>query len=288
MKVVDGDDASPQARECLAARLLVARLSGVDQGPTDKPDAPGRPSRRGGRPDYEFGGGEMYVEVTSLLRPGVRRLEDRLRKQISAPVGPRLTGIYILHADLDVWESKSRDRRELAMLRETIEMWLTRDPLPVRAALGEGVEISRAREDGGELVPWVERSDPWNIGMDDSRWLEIEATFKDVVAESNRKFADYSGRRVLLIDVSLVLIDSDIHARDFLNPTAPIAAWLENSTVLRENVDEIYLEPGMPVWRPATGQRIDRHRLRVLTGHRYLHWPRGFYVRVWPAPRQLI
>jgi len=124
--------------------------------------------------------------------------------------------------------------------------------------------------------------DPWDLGPGDARWEEMRAAFQAIVSEANQKFVGYSPRRLLLVDVALSYVDVELHAFDLRGREAPMLEWLLEPSLDRSNIDEIYLEPGVAVWRTPPGEDVGKVRRRALTAHRYIDAPRGSYVRLWP------
>ncbi len=280
-----------QARELETARRFMQRLSREDLVPSDKPDAPGRTSRPGGDPDYVFvdSTGQRYViEVTRLLAPGIRRLEHRVIEDVTDALSAHLPGTYTLTIDYDRWSGRVPEPVASRSILLLVQEHLTRGTLPDSLIVYPGIEVRKISDEGHALVPWLEMDDPWDLGPGDPRWEALARAFQKLIAEANTKFKGHTGRRILIVDISLSLLDDELHACDIGGRPAPMLEWLTEGKAERENVDEIYLEPGVRVWRAQAGKKISESRRRVLTGHKYLEEPRGFYVKLWPPPSSLL
>jgi hypothetical protein len=269
---------------------LVARLSGEELVPIEKPDAPGKPSRPGGNPDFVFvdsEGGRYVVEITRLLRPAVLDLEHHALRDVVAELGPVVPGVYLLEIDYDRWKD-GINRDDSTRIRTILGNQLSPGTMPDSLVVLDGIEITKIGDNGSALIPWLDTDDPWDLGPGDPRWNELCADFRTIVAEANRKFTGFRGRRILLLDVALAPIDVELHGLNVGGREPPMLAWLTTGSVDRDNVDEIYLEPGVRVWRNLNDGPSSQVRRRVLTGHRYLNQPRGFYLRLWPPPTRII
>jgi len=93
---------SKSSLELDAATSLMRWITHEDLAPIDKPDCT-QPSRPGGNPDFVFedSGKRRYVlELTRLLTPKLRSLENAVAAQVCAPLEHIIPGTYGLHIHL--------------------------------------------------------------------------------------------------------------------------------------------------------------------------------------------
>lgn len=263
------------------ARHFVRWVTREDLSPIDEPDCTRR-SRPGGHPDYIFRdseGREYVLELKRLLAPELRRLEQFAAKRICAVVQSSLPGTYILRIHLEDARGKGRiDPMVADSIAQEIAKLAQSGSLRQSHRLMAGVELTRVRDDGNRLVPWITTPElPFDLGASDPIARNLKNEFCDLVSEADTKFRGYSGVRVLLINTSQSGLDLKFHARRFKNGQGVVLTWVQDISSISTNIDSICLEPGIGVWE-ASGMQ------RVMAGHKYTESRAGYYLEVWHRP----
>lgn len=140
------------------ARHFARWVTREDLSPIDEPDCT-HPSRPGGHPDYIFrdsGGREYILELTRLLAPELRELEQFTIDRICVAVQSGLPGTYILHIRLGDARGRGRIDRTVAdsIVQEIIGL-VKGGGLGQSHRLRTGFMLTRVRDDGNRLVPWI-------------------------------------------------------------------------------------------------------------------------------------
>ncbi len=263
------------------ARHFVRWVTREDLSPIDEPDCT-RPSRPGGHPDYIFrdsGGREYVLELTRLLVPELRKLEQFVMKRICTAVQSGLRGTYVL--DIHLKDARGKGRIDPTVADSTVQE-ITE--LAQGGSLGQshrlrtGLVLTRVRDDGNRLVPWITAPGlPVDLATGDPIAMNLENEFHSLVSEADRKFRNYSGARVLLLNTSQSGLDLKFHAQRFKDSQGVLLTWVQNMSLILTNVDSICLEPSIGVWE-ANGMQ------RVMAGHRYIESRAGYYLEVWHRP----
>lgn len=260
------------------ARHFMRWITNENLSPIEKPDQM-RPPRQGGHPDYRFkdSTGHQYVlELTRLLTKELRKLESFVEKEICEPVESHLAGTCILHIPLDDSRGKGKITPEVAeCTKEEISRLIIASKLQETQCLSTGFVLSKVRDDGHKLVPWVTAPTlPYDLSISDPIAEELQKEFEEVILGNDGKFRDYGGTKILLIDISQSGLDWEFHAQRFKDSQGILLTWVENMPQAPVNIDFIYLEPGVRVW-----QGNNMHR--VLAGHKYVDKQAGHYICLW-------
>lgn len=263
------------------ARHFVRWVTREELSPIDKPDCT-RPSRPGGHPDYIFrdSEGRVYaLELTRLLAPELRQLEQFVANRICRVVESHLPGTYIL--DIRLADSLGRERIAPLVADSTAQEIIG---LVQRGSLGEsyrlstGFVLTKVIDGGNRLVPWITAPElPFDLAVNDPIAKELQREFHSLISEADSKFRDYGGARVLLVNTSQSGLVLEFHAQRFKGGQGVMFTWVENISLMSTNIDSICLEPGIKVWQAAG---MDR----VLAGHRYTESKAGYYVELWHRP----
>lgn len=263
------------------ARHFLRWVTKEELAPIDKPDCT-RPSRLGGHPDYIFRdseGQEYVLEVTRLLTPELRQLEQFAANRICRAVERYLTGTYILHIGLADPRGKGKIGPTIARsIVQQIMKLVQDDNLQGTQALSTGFAISKVRDDGRRVVPWVTAPElPFDLATDQPVAKDLEGEFDRLLLEADSKFREYGGIRVLLVNASQSGLNLEFHAQRFRASQGVMLIWVQEASLVTTNIDSICLEPGVNVWEAGTGER-------VLAGHKYIESRAGYYVELWHRP----
>lgn len=260
------------------ARHFLRWVTKEELTPIDKPDYM-RPSRPGGHPDYVFrdsGGQEYVLEVTRLLTPELRQLEQFVGNHICRAAESYLMGTYILRIRLA--DPRGKGRIDPTIARSTVQeiMKLVQDGnLQTTQVLSSGFTLIKVRDDGNRVVPWVTATElPFDLADDQPVAKDLEREFHRLILEADSKFRGYSGTRVLLINTSQSGLNLEFHAQRFRDSQGVMLTWVQNTPLVSTNIDSICLEPGVNVWEAGSNER-------VLAGHKYTESRAGYYVELW-------
>ena len=187
------------------AKHFIKWITNEDLVPVEKPDCT-RPSTRK-HPDYRFRdcrGQEYVLELTRLLTPKLRELEDAAAKKICTPVESLLLGTYTLHIPLTDPLGRGRIAPRIAERTAEEILRLIKDgSLQEIQHLSTGFVLAKVRDDGHRLVPWVTVPElPFDLTDDYPIAKELRSAFEELVLEADCKFRDYGGFRLLLINTS--------------------------------------------------------------------------------------
>jgi hypothetical protein len=247
-----------------------------DLTPIDKPDQ-SQPSRPGGHPDFVF---EDYrkrryaLELTRLLTPELRSLENTVVAQVCTHVGDLLSGTYGLHIHLT--DPIGRGRIIPEVLKQTaqeIVKILKDGTLQNTQQLNAGFVLWKAKDEGNSLVPWVTSPElPFDLTDAHPVARKLRAAFEELVIEADLKFRGYDPYRLLLVATSQSGLDLEFHAGRFKDGKGILLTWMDALSERIGNIDAIFLEPGVNVWS-AGG--------KVMAGHKYVESKAGYYLELW-------
>jgi hypothetical protein len=149
--------------------------------------------------------------------------------------------------------------------------------------LSTGVVLWKARDEGNRLVPWVTAPKlPFDLTDAHPVAKELRLAFEALVEEADLKFRGYDPYRLLLIATSQSGLDLEFHAGRFKDGKGTLLAWMDALCERINNIDAIFLEPGVNVWS-AEG--------KVMAGHKYIESKAGHYPELWRrsgVPRLLV
>ena len=269
-----------------SARHLMRWITREDLTPIDKPDQSQR-SRLGGHPDFVFEDSRKRryaLELTRLLTPELRSLENTVAAQVCAPVEHLLPGTYALHIHLT--DPLGRGRIAPEVLKQTaqeIAKILKDGTLQNTQQLSTGFVLWKARDEGNRLVPWVTSPKlPFDLTDAHPVAKELRLAFEALVEEADLKFRGYNPYRLLLIATSQSGLDLEFHAGRFKDRKGILLTWMDALCERINNIDAIFLEPGVNVWS-AEG--------KVMAGHKYIESKAGHYPELWRrsgVPRLLV
>lgn len=259
-----------------SARHLMRWITREDLAPIDRPDQSQR-SRPGGHPDFVFEDSKKHryvLELTRLLAPELRTLEDTVAAQVCAPVEHLFPGTYALHIKLTHPLGKGWIAPEV--LKQTVQeitKILKSGTLRNTQELSTGFVLWKARDEGNRLVPWVTSPKlPFDLTDAHPVAKELRAVFERLVEEADLKFRGYDPYRLLLIATSQSGLDLEFHAGRFKDGKGILLTWMDALCERINNIDAIFLEPGVNVWS-AGG--------KVMAGHKYVESKAGHYLELW-------
>ncbi len=277
---------SKSSLELDSARHLMRWITREDLAPIDRPDQSQR-SRPGGHPDFVFEDSKKHryvLELTRLLAPELRRLEDTVAAQVCAPVEHLCPGTYALHIQLT--DPLGRGWIAPEVLKQTVQeitKILKSGTLQNTQELSTGFVLWKARDEGHRLVPWVTSPKlPFDLTDAHPVAKELRAVFERLVEEADLKFRGYDPYRLLLIATSQSGLDLEFHAERFKDGKGILLTWMDSLCERINNIDAIFLEPGVNVWS-AGG--------KVMAGHKYIESKAGHYPELWRrsgVPRLLV
>jgi hypothetical protein len=267
---------SKSAIELDAAKSLMRWITHEDLDPIDKPDC-SRPSRRGGNPDFVFEDSKKnkYVlELTRLLTPELRGLENTVAVKVCTPVEYLIPGTYILHIHLT--DPLGRGKVALKVLKQTEEeiLRILKDgTLKDSQQLSVGFVLRKVKSEGNKLVPWI-TSPQLRFDLTDAHPIakELRSAFEELIKEADLKFRGYDPHRLLLIATSQSGLDLGFHAGKSKDGKGILLTWMDTLYHRILNIDAIFLEPGINV-RSWGG--------KVMAGHKYIESKAGYYPELW-------
>ena len=275
-KVAYMSRSSKSSLELDAAKSLMRWITHEDLAPIDKPDC-SRPSRPGGNPDFVFEDSKKrrYVlELTRLLTPKLRSLENTVAVQVCAPVEYLIPGTYMLHIHLT--DPLGRGKIAPKVLKQTAEeiLRILKDgTLKDSQQLSVGFILRKARSEGSKLVPWITSPElPFDLTDAHPIAKELRSAFEELIKEADLKFRGYDPYRLLLIATSQSGLDLEFHARKFKDGKGILLTWMDALCHRILNIDAIFLEPGINV-RSWGG--------KVMAGHKYIESKAGHYPELW-------
>lgn len=267
---------SKSSLELDSAKHLMQWITREDLNPIDKPDS-SQPSRPGGHPDFVFEDStkrRYALELTRLLTPELRSLENTVAAQVCAPVEHLLPGTYALHIHLA--DPLGRGRIALGVLQQTaqeIAKILKDGTLQDTQQLSAGFFLWKATDEGSKLVPWITSPElPLDLTDAHSIAKQLRTAFEKLVEEADLKFRDYYPYRLLLIVTSQSGLDLEFHAGRFKDSKGILLTWMDALCQRILNIDAIFLEPGVNVWSAGS---------RVIAGHKYIESKAGHYPELW-------
>lgn len=266
--------ASPYERRL--ASWLVSGIAGERLQPDRCLDGPSAiPGRR--NPDVGFTdsqGNEYIVEVTRLLSPRLLEVYAFALDKISRVISPALSGLYVLNFRVDALPPPGViPRGDVVPIIAAVEDALKRGSLPTPFEPLDGYEIKKLDDTGAWLEPFLLAED---VQPSDDRALALQRQLESVVAEADQKLEGYPGRRILLVDIGQAGLDAEFHSLELGGIKPLLAHWTDALGAKWPNVQEIYLQPGVPVWTAAG--------LSIRSPTRYTGEPRGFHIRMRPTP----
>ena len=267
---------SKSSLELGSAKHLMRWITREDLDPLDKPDR-SQLSRPGGHPDFAFEDSakrRYALELTRLLTPELRSLENTVATQVCTPVQHMLSGTYALHIHLA--DPLGRGRIAPEVLKKTaqeIAKILKDGTLQDTQQLSTGFVLRKAKDEGSKLVPWI-TSPELPLDLTDAHPVakELRAAFEELVEEADSKFRGYDPYRLLLIATSQSGLDLEFHAGRFKDGKGILITWMDALCQRIHNIDAIFLEPGVNVWS-AGG--------RVMAGHKYIESKAGHCPELW-------
>jgi len=266
--------------EVAQAQRFVRWVVGQDCELDDTPDARGRQSRPGGNPDAVFqdpSGQRYVVEVTRLLTQEVRKLESFASERIAVPLSGKLPGTFLLELRFPRHGRLCPD--VAASIVQQITELTRSSRLPDSQVLASGFPLRRVRPEGSRVVPWIiGPSLPYDLREDDPSAGELKKLFEEQMREADRKFQGWDGNRILLMDIGQSGLDEEFHAGKFRGGQGILLTWAESTCAQTQNMDFLFLEPGVHVWQPTStsGEMVE-----LYAGHRYVDATRGFYPLLW-------
>ncbi len=267
---------SKSSLELNSAKHFMRWITREDLDPIDKPDR-SQPSRPGGHPDFIFEDSRKHrytLELTQLLTPELRSLENAVAAQVCAPVEHLLPGTYALHIHLTNPLGRGRIAPEvLKRTAQEIANILKGGTLQNTQQLSTGFVLWKARDEGNRLVPWVTSPElPFDLTAAHPVAKELRAAFEELVEEAALKFRGYNPYRLLLIATSQSGLALEFHAGRFKDGKGILLTWMDALCQRILNIDAIFLEPGVNVWS-AGG--------KVIAGHKYIESKAGHYTELW-------
>lgn len=258
------------------AKSLMRWITCEDLAPIDKPDC-SRPSRRGGNPDFVFEDSKKHryvLELTRLLAPELRTLENTVAIQVCAEVEGLIPGTYMLRIHLA--DPLGRGRIAPKVLRETKEeiLGILKDgTLKDSQQLSAEFVLRKVNSEGSKLVPLI-TSPHLRIDLTDAHPIakELRRAFGGLIREADLKFRGYDPYRLLLINTSQSGLDLEFHAGRFRDGKGVLLIWMDDLCHQIQNIDAVFLEPGIGV-RSWGG--------KVMAGHKYTESKAGYYLELW-------
>lgn len=268
--------------EVMQARRLVRWLTGSDGKLISTPDAPGRQTRPGGHPDavvQDVSGNCYAVEVGRLLLPAIRNIEAFAKRRIAASLEGKLPGTFTLTIDISNQTRGKLDLGEAATVVGEVNQLLRAGSLRDSQTLGCGFTLARVLPQGSRLVPLiVGPSIAHNITEDDSSVAALKDFFDLQVEEADSKLRGWQGNRILLMDIGQSGLDWEFHAQKFKGGQGILITWAEIKCPNTQNLDFVFLEPGVHVWQVSTSSGEGP---QIYAGTKWVDQPRGFYPRLW-------
>ena len=267
---------SKSSLELDAAKSLMRWITHETLAPIDKPDC-SQPSRPGGNPDFVFEDSRKrrYVlELTRLLTPKLRSLENTVAAQVCAPLEHLIPGTYGLHIHLT--DPLGRGKIAPEVLKQTAEeiLRILKDgTLQDTQQLSAGFILWKARSEGSKLVPWVTSPElPFDLTDAHPIAKELRSTFEELIEEADLKFRGYDPYRLLLVATPQSGLDLEFHAKKSKDAKGILLTWMDGLCRRILNIDAIFLEPGINI-RSAGG--------KVMAGHKYVDSRAGYYPELW-------
>lgn len=273
------------------ARGLIFALTGENLAPVNKPDATGMPWTPGRKPDFEFTprvGTTSFVEVTRLLPQRLRQVEEFAKERIGGPLKGVLPGSFFLWFSLDTLSKKGilAAHAEAIVSDIVARLRQCQGVLPQTFQPIAGYTVERFEESGSRLIPMVLAADlPHDLAAHDQRVIALRSLFMKTVLEASEKFRSCAGRCILLLDISQTGLDVEIHVMAPGGNPSLMTIWTDELPTAALSVQEIYVEPGINVWKPLEpGTDPYSPQVKIRAGTRYTDQARGFYVRLRPHP----
>jgi hypothetical protein len=182
-------------------------------------------------------------------------------------------GILAANAEAIVGDIVARLRQCQGMLPQTFQ--------PIA-----GYTVERFDESGSRLIPMVLAADlPHDLAAHDQRVMALRSLFVKTVLEASEKFQSCGGRTILLLDTSQTGLDVQLHVMAPGRSPSLMTIWTDDLRPTAASVQEIYVEPGMNVWKGLeAGTDPYAPQVKIRAGTRYTDQARGFYVRLRPHP----
>jgi len=267
---------SKSSFELDSTKSLMRWITHEDLTPIDKPDC-SRPSRPGGNPDFVFEDSRKrrYVlELTRLLTPKLRSLENTVAAQVCAPVEQSIPGTYGLHIHLT--DPLGRGKVAPQVLKQTAEeisRILKNGTLQDTQQLSTGFTLWKARSEGSKVVTWITSPElPFDLTDAHPIAKELRSAFEELIDEADLKFRGYDPCRLLLVATPQSGLDLEFHAGKFKDGKGILLTWMDALCHRILNIDAIFLEPGINV-RSWGG--------KVMAGHKYVESKAGHYPELW-------
>lgn len=270
------------------ATALVERLSREQVACHDIPTGPQK------TPDCRFvdsRGHEYVVEVTRLLWPPALAAYNFVVEKVSRVLEPDLGGpSYILYFRPDLFPGGLVSRADANGIVNAVRAQLALGSLPEPFTPLPGYEIRPSNSQGSWIEPWPVVPDlAYDIVNTDPAARALQDGFEAMVEEADEKLQNWSGRRILLVDIAQSGLDEMFHAVYLKGPPPLLAAWADALVGRWPEVEEVYLEPGVPVWTSAMkggSTAMPWHAVRAPT--RFAGQPRGVHIQMRPPPMRLV
>ena len=267
---------SKSSLETDSAKSLMRWITREDLTPIDKPDC-SQPPRPGGNPDFIFKDSKKHryvLELTRLLTPKLRSLENTVAAQVCAPVEHLIPGTYGLHIHLT--DPLGRGKIAPKVLKQTAEeisRILEDGTLQDTQQLSSGFILWKARSEGSKLVPWITSPElPFDLTDAHPIAKELRSSFEKLIEEADLKFQGYDPYRLLLVATPQSGLDLEFHAGKFKDGKGILLTWMDALCQRILNIDAIFLEPGINVWSSGG---------KVMAGHKYVESKAGHYPELW-------
>lgn len=268
--------------EVIQARRLVRWLTGSDGTLISTPDAPSRPTRPGGQPDAvlkDVSGKCYVVEVGRLLPPAVRNIDAFATRCIASPLEGKLPGTFTLTIDISKLVSGKLEPGQADTVVGEVNQFLRAGSLQDSQILAGGFTFTKVLPEGSRLVPQiVGPSIAHNVTEDDPSIADLKDFFDRQIAEADSKLRGWKGNRILLMDIGQSGLHWEFHAQKFKGGQGILLTWAAFKCPNTQNLDFIFLEPGVPVWQVSTesGQGP-----QIYAGTKWVDKPLGFYPLLW-------
>jgi hypothetical protein len=224
-------------------------------------------------------GNPYVVEVGRLLTPQVRGLEAFLLRNVTNPLSGKLTGTFTLEVDSTQLNAGRLDSDTAALIVKEVEALMDSGKLQDSQALCGKFPFTKVIPTGHRVVPWVlGPSVACDIPAGDPSVAGLERFFESQVLEADRKLRGWQGNRILLMDIGQSGLSEEFHAVRFKDSQGVLLTWAESVCPQTQNLDFIFLEPGVRVWQASASSG---ERPQIYTGTKYVDKPRGFYIPLW-------
>lgn len=243
-------------------------------------DPPGSAASSRKNPDIGYtdrNGQEFVIEVTRLMAPRLMEVYNFAIEHISNVVSPQLDGLHFLTFRCDQLDHGIIPPAHARAIVTAITDRLDHGALPWPFKALDAYEITRGDDGTGWLQPFLLADPlPYNAKASDTQSQQLQRQFEAIVAETHEKMEGYRGHRILLVDIAQTGLDAEYHSLWLGGQKPLLAHWADDIASRWQNVEEIYLQPGVALWS-ADG-------LRIASPTAYTGEARGFHIRLRPGP----